>query len=102
MNYLLDRFTVQTLNEFQKAGAKVSGFRDRRLHTCEQVQPGDQLLCYVTGISRWVGVLRVTKPAYQSDERIWGMEVFPVRRDAPAAVLHDHRQGGIEARRCPT
>ena len=62
MNYWLDLFTVKTLEEFQKAGAKVSGFRERRLHTCEQIQPGDKLLCYLTGISRWVGVLRVTKP----------------------------------------
>ena len=45
MNYWLDLFTVKTLEEFQKAGAKVSGFRDRRLHTCEQIQPGDKLLC---------------------------------------------------------
>ena len=27
MNYWLDLFTVQTYGEFQKAGAKVSGFR---------------------------------------------------------------------------
>ena len=32
MNYWLDLFTVKTLEEFQKAGAKVSGFRERRLH----------------------------------------------------------------------
>ena len=77
MNYWLDLFTVKTLEEFQKAGAKVSGFRERRFHTCEQIQPGDKLLCYVTGISRWVGVLRVTKPVYRSEDRIWDMEVFP-------------------------
>ena len=30
MNYWLDLFTVQTYEEFQKAGANVTGFRDRR------------------------------------------------------------------------
>ena len=30
MNYWLDLFTVQTYEEFQKAGAKVSGFRERQ------------------------------------------------------------------------
>ena len=87
MNYWLDLFTVKTLEEFQKAGAKVSGFRERRLHTCEQIQPGDKLLCYVTGISRWVGVLRVTKPVYRSEERIWDMEVFPIRLGVEPEIL---------------
>jgi restriction system protein len=87
MNYWLDLFTVKTLEEFQKAGAKVSGFRDRRIRICEQIQPGDKLLCYVTGISRWVGVLRVTKPAYRSEERIWDMEVFPLRLGVEPEIL---------------
>jgi restriction system protein len=87
MNYWLDLFTVKTLEEFQKAGAMVSGFRERRLPICEQIQPGDKLLCYLTGISRWVGVLRVTKPAYRSEERIWDMEVFPVRIGVEAEIL---------------
>jgi hypothetical protein len=87
MNFWLDLFTVKTLEEFQKAGAKVSGFRERRFHTCEQIQPGDKLLCYVTGISRWVGSLLVTKPVYRSEERIWDMEVFPVRLGVEAEIL---------------
>src|SRR5208337_4264758 len=87
MNYWLDLFTVATLEEFQKAGAKVSGFRERRFPTCEQIKPGDKLLCYVTGISRWVGVLRVTKPVYRSEERIWDMEVFPIRLGVEPEIL---------------
>jgi len=87
MNYWLDLFTVKTLEEFQKAGARVSGFREPRFHTCEQIQPGDKLLCYVTGISRWVGVLQVTKSVYRSDERIWDMDVFPVRLGVEPEIL---------------
>jgi hypothetical protein len=87
MNYWLDLFTVKTLDDFHKAGASVSGFRERRFKTCQQIQPGDKLLCYVTGISRWVGVLRVTKPAYRSNERIWDLEVFPVRLGVEAEIL---------------
>ena len=87
MNYWLDLFTVKTLDEFQKAGAKVSGFRERRFRTCEQIHPGDKLLCYVTGISRWVGILTVTEPVYRSEERIWDMEVFPVRLGVEPEIL---------------
>ncbi len=44
MNYWLDLFTVQTYEEFQKAGAKVSGFRERQWNRCQRIQPGDMLL----------------------------------------------------------
>lgn len=87
MNFWLDLFTVQTYEEFQKAGAKVSGFRERQWARCQRIQPGDKLLCYLTGISRWVGVLTVTQPAYQSEERLWEMEVFPVRLGVTPEIL---------------
>ena len=87
MNYWLDLFTVQTYDEFQKAGAKVCGFRDRQWNRCQRMQAGDKLLCYLTGISRWVGVLKVTGPAYRSEERIWEMEMFPVRLAVEAEIL---------------
>jgi restriction system protein len=87
MNYWLDLFTVQTYEEFQKAGAKVSGFRERQWNRCQRIQPGDKFLCYLTGISRWFGVLTATGPAYRSEERIWEMEVFPVRMPVQADIL---------------
>jgi restriction system protein len=87
MNYWLDLFTVQTYEEFQKAGAKVSGFRERQWNRCQRIQPGDKLLCYLTGISRWVGVVNVTGAAYRSEDRIWEMEVFPVRLPVEAEIL---------------
>jgi restriction system protein len=86
MKYWLDLFTVQTYEEFHKAGAKVSGFRERQWNRCQRIQPGDKLLCYLTGISRWVGVLTVTGPAYRSEDRIWEMEVFPVRLPVEADI----------------
>jgi restriction system protein len=87
MNYWLDLFTVQTYKEFQKAGAKVSGFRERQWNRCQRIQAGDKLLCYLTGISRWFGVLTVTGAAYRSEDRIWELEVFPVRLPVQAEVL---------------
>jgi restriction system protein len=87
MNYWLDLFTVQTYEEFQRAGAKVSGFRERQWSRCQRIQPGDRLLCYLTGISRWVGAVTVTGAAYRSEDRIWEMEVFPVRLPVEAEIL---------------
>ena len=41
MKYWLDLFTGTTWDEFLSHGAKVSGFRERRRRTAEQIHPGD-------------------------------------------------------------
>ena len=46
MKYWLDLFTGTTWSEFRKAGASVSGFRNRMRRTVANLQPGDVLLCY--------------------------------------------------------
>jgi len=86
MNYWLDLFTGTTWEEFQKAGATVSGFTHRMRKTVESIQPGDILLCYLTGVMRWVGALEVVG---QSDDktRIWQDAVFPSRLKVRALVL---------------
>ena len=35
------------------------------------MRPGDYLLCYMTGISRWIGILEVTSQPYKDDTPIW-------------------------------
>jgi hypothetical protein len=87
MNYWLALFTVKMLEEFQEDGANISGFRGRRFHTCKQIQPGDKLLCYVTGIGRGDSVLRVNETVYRSEERIWDMKVFPFQLGIEPEVL---------------
>ena len=43
ISYWLDLFTYQTWTEFLKAGGEVSGFRQRRWKTVQQIKPGDVL-----------------------------------------------------------
>src|SRR5216684_3254757 len=77
--YWLDLFTYQTWSEFFAAGASVSGFRENRWKTVQSIKPGDYLLCYLTGVSRWIGLLEVTGPPFQDSKRIWAGAVFPAR-----------------------
>jgi predicted RNA-binding protein len=79
-SYWLDLFTPQTWHEFQKAGSSTSGFRESRWSSVQKIQKGDYFLCYLTGVSRWVGVLEVTsgKP-FKDDAPIWKDESFPCR-----------------------
>jgi hypothetical protein len=43
------------------------------------MKPGDYLLCYLTRVSRWVGVLEVTGEAFFDEAPIWRSRVFPSR-----------------------
>ena len=78
-NYWLDLFTGTTWEEFLAAGGEVSGFRERRWKTVQQIKPGDYLLCYLTGISRWIGVLEVGSEPFKDTTPIWKDEQFPCR-----------------------
>jgi hypothetical protein len=77
--YWLDLFTGTTWQEFLDAGATVSGFRERRWKTEQRIKPGDYFLCYLTGVSRFIGVLEATSEPYWDETPIWKDEVFPCR-----------------------
>ncbi len=78
-NYWLDLFTGVTWNEFKAAGAKVSGFRESRWNTVQKIKPGDYFLCYLTGVSRFIGILEVTEAPFKDKSPIWKDEDFPCR-----------------------
>src|SRR2546429_2742256 len=78
-NYWLDLFTGTTWREFLDAGAEVSGFREGRWKTVQQIKRGDYLLCYLTGVSRFIGILQVTSEPYKDTKPIWKQDPFPAR-----------------------
>lgn len=78
--YWLDLFTGTTWKEFIEAGGSVSGFPESRWNLVQQVRVGDYLLCYLTGISRFIGILEVVKAPYKDNTKlIWRDAVFPCR-----------------------
>jgi predicted RNA-binding protein len=78
-NYWLDLFTAVTWQEFLDAGGKVSGFRESRWNTLQKIKVGNYFLCYLTGISRWIGLLEVTSEPFRDTATIWKDESFPCR-----------------------
>lgn len=78
-SYWLDLFTGATWNEFKDAGGKLSGFRKSRWNTVQKIKPGDYLLCYLTGVSRFIGILEVVSEPFQDNSPIWSDEEFPCR-----------------------
>lgn len=72
-------FTGTTWQEFLDAGSTVTGFREHRWKSVQRVERGDYFLCYLTGVSRFIGVLEVTSEPYQDETPIWKNEIFPCR-----------------------
>jgi EVE domain len=79
LTYWLDLYTYETWTEFLKAGASIAGFREARWKTVQRMKPGDILLCYLTGVGRWIGLLEVTGPAFKDKTKIWSRGDFPSR-----------------------
>jgi len=77
--YWLSLFNATTWKEFQDAGAEVMGFPETRQNTVKRIKPGDCLLGYLTGVSRWIAVLEVTSDPYDDLSRIWKQALFPCR-----------------------
>lgn len=77
--YWIDLFTATTWHEFVDAGGRVTGFREKRWNAVKRIKPGDLLVCYLTGVMRWIGLLRVMSPPYLDNSPIWESEVFACR-----------------------
>ncbi len=92
MNYWLDLFTGTTWAEFRQAGANISGFRPAMWKAASQIQPGDIMLCYLTGVMRWVGALEVVGPS-QDKRLIWKEDEFPVRLEVRPLVTLEPEHG---------
>lgn len=85
--YFLGLFTVDSWREFKNNGGKIMGFNEKKTKAAQQLVPGDKVLCYLTKVSAFIGVMEVTGPAYTDHSPIWSDGVFPVR--LPVSLLHE-------------
>ena len=85
-SYWLDLFSGKSWQEFLDSGGKVSGFRESRWNTLKKVKVGDYFLAYLTGVSRFIGIIEVTSEPYKDETPIWTDNVFPCRVDVKVVV----------------
>ncbi len=64
MAYYIDIFSPETYKKFSQSDKKVTGVVERQKNKAEKIKAGDKLICYVTRLSRWVGVLEVISHFY--------------------------------------
>lgn len=77
MNYYTDLFSPETYQAFSNSGKSISGFRKHQKNLVSNLKVGDQLICYVTRISRWVGILEVMEKYFEDDTPIFFSENDP-------------------------
>lgn len=95
MNYFLDLFSPETYQAFSESDRSISGFRERQQHAAKKVKPCDILVCYMTGLSRWFGLLEVVDgPFIDRTPRFYQTEdPFIVRFQIRAVVWLPVEQG---------
>lgn len=77
MAYYLDLFSPETYEAFGKSDREVSGFRSNQRIAAQKIKRGDKLVCYMTKLSRWVGILQVIEGPFEDDAPIFFPESDP-------------------------
>lgn len=67
MAYYLDIFSSETYESFLKSPQDITGFRLRQSNAAKKIKPGDKLICYMTKLSRWIGILEVLSESFVDD-----------------------------------
>jgi EVE domain len=62
----LDNYRATREHDFGVIGAK-----EGRRAMAEQIEQGDRIAFYVTGVQAFGGIVRVTGPMYEDRERLW-------------------------------
>lgn len=71
MAYFVDLFSPETYEAFSSSKRDVSGFRIRQENAAARIKIGDKLICYMTKLSRWFGILEVTSKYYRDDSPLF-------------------------------
>ena len=91
MAYYLNLFSPETYAAFEQSDQTVSGFRRRQRHAASRIRRGDIFVCYLTKLSRWIGLLEVSDGPYEESSPIFYPEddPFVIRfRVNPVVWLH--------------
>ena len=77
MAYYLNLFSPETYKAFERSNRTVSGFRKRQRHAANRIKPGDIFVCYLTKLSRWIGLLEVSAGPYEDSSPLFYREDDP-------------------------
>ena len=75
-------------------GFRVIGAKEGRRGMAEQIEPGDRIVFYVTGVQAFGGIVRVTGEMYEDREKIWPgkpgkVDAYPWRFETEPEIVLD-------------
>jgi predicted RNA-binding protein len=78
-------------------GFKVIGMKELRRNMAEQIEPGDEIVFYLTRIKAFGGVVRVTGEMYEDRTKIWPgkpgkVDPYPWRFETEPVLILDEDQ----------
>lgn len=69
MNYFMQLYSPTTFEIFTKSDRTITGVKQRYRNICKRISVGDRFLCYVAGISRWMGILEITSIVFEDSTK---------------------------------
>jgi predicted RNA-binding protein len=63
--------SLENFRVTRELGFRVIGAKERRRRLAEQIDPGDQIVFYVTGVQAFAGFVRVTGEMYEERAKLW-------------------------------
>ena len=63
--------SVENFRATRERGFKLIGAKEGRRRMAEGIEPGDEIVFYVTGVQAFGGIVRVTSEMFEDREKVW-------------------------------
>jgi predicted RNA-binding protein len=86
--------SLENFRATREHGFRVIGAKEGRRGMAEQIEPGDRIVFYVTGVQAFGGIVRVTSEMFEDREKIWPgkpgkVDSYPWRFDTEPELVLD-------------
>src|SRR3954454_8034025 len=86
--------SLENFKATRDRGFKVIGAKEKRRNMAEQIEPGDRIVFYVTGVQAFGGIIRVTGEMFEDRTPLWPgkpgkRDPYPWRVDTEPVVTLD-------------
>src|SRR5918998_3546775 len=63
--------SVENFRTTREHGFRLIGAKERRRNLAQQIEPGDRIVFYVTGLQAFGGIVRVTSEMFEDRRKVW-------------------------------
>ena len=89
--------SLENFRATRERGFELIGAKEGRRGMAEQIEPGDEIVFYVTGVQAFGGTVRVTSEMFEDREKVWPgkpgkVDSYPWRFTTEPVVVLDEEQ----------